>query len=101
LTIAVWGSARCGSSVVLSALAVHAGEALSADQLAEASWGETPPASWPEQIQGSVLRLRRMLRVAAIETTAAGYRLTVAGDELDSHRFEAFDRPRAGVGGRW
>jgi DNA-binding SARP family transcriptional activator len=51
-------------------------------------WGETPPASWPKQIQGSVLRLRRTLGAAAIETTSAGYRLTVADDELDCRRFE-------------
>ena len=75
--------------VVLSALAVHAGEVLAADQLAEASWGETPPSSWPKQIQGSVLRLRRNLGSAAIETTAAGYRLTVPAEDVDCGQFEA------------
>ena len=74
--------------VVLSALAVNAGEVLSADQLAEALWGETPPASWPKQIHGSVLRLRRTLGAAAIETTSAGYRLTAGDDDLDRHHFE-------------
>jgi DNA-binding SARP family transcriptional activator len=74
--------------VVLSALAVRAGDVLSADQLAEASWGETPPASWPKQIQGSVLRLRRSLGAGSIETTPAGYRLTATAEELDIYRFE-------------
>ena len=75
--------------VVLSALAVRAGEVVSADQLAEASWGESPPSSWPKQIQGSVLRLRRTLGAGVIETTATGYRLTVPADDFDCHRFEA------------
>ena len=74
--------------VVLSALAVRAGDVLSADQLAEASWGETPPSSWPKQIQGSVLRLRRALGAESIATTTAGYRLTVANGDLDCRRFE-------------
>ena len=74
--------------VILSALAINAGEVLSADQLAAASWSEAPPASWPKQIQGSVLRLRRTLGAGAIETTPSGYRLTVSADELDTHQFE-------------
>ena len=74
--------------VVLSALAVRSGDVLSADQLAEALWGETPPGSWPKQIHGSVLRLRRSLGAGVIETTSAGYRLAVGDGELDCHRFE-------------
>jgi DNA-binding SARP family transcriptional activator len=32
--------------VVLAALAVRPGEVVSAEQLADALWGERPPASW-------------------------------------------------------
>ena len=74
--------------VVLSALAVRSGEVLSADQLAEALWGETPPASWPKQIHGWVLGCGARFGAGLIETTPAGYRLTVGDGELDCHRFE-------------
>jgi DNA-binding SARP family transcriptional activator/WD40 repeat protein len=74
--------------VVLSALAVRSGEVMSADQLAEAVWGEEPPPSWPKIVQGCVLRLRRTLGHEAIETTSGGYRLVAGGDELDTERFE-------------
>ena len=75
--------------VVLSALAVHSGDVLSADRLADALWGEDPPPSWPKVVQGSVARLRRALGRAAVETTSGGYRLTLAEDEVDVRRFEA------------
>jgi DNA-binding SARP family transcriptional activator len=82
--------------VVLSALAVQAGEVVAADRLAEALWGEEPPPSWRKIVQGCVLRLRKALGPSLIETTAAGYRLTIAADELDSGRFEQLvDRGRS------
>jgi DNA-binding SARP family transcriptional activator/WD40 repeat protein len=74
--------------VVLSALAVRVGEVMSADQLAEALWGEEPPPSWPKIVQGCVLRLRRTLGHEAIETSAGGYRLVANGEELDTECFE-------------
>jgi DNA-binding SARP family transcriptional activator/WD40 repeat protein len=74
---------------VLSALAVHPGEALTSDRLADALWGEEPPASWSKVVHGCVMRLRKSLGAAAIETNAGGYRLTVIGDDLDTQRFEA------------
>ena len=75
--------------VVLSALALHAGDVLSAEQLADALWGDAPPASWPKVVQGCVARLRRTLGRGAVETTNAGYRLTLADDEIDVRRFES------------
>jgi DNA-binding SARP family transcriptional activator/WD40 repeat protein len=74
---------------VLTALAVHPGEVMTSDRLADALWGEEPPASWSKVVHGCVMRLRKSLGPAAIETTAGGYRLTVAGDDLDTQRFEA------------
>jgi DNA-binding SARP family transcriptional activator len=73
---------------VLAALAVRE-DGLASDQLADAVWGDGPPASWPKQVQICVMRLRRALGPHAIETTAGGYRLAVSGEELDTHRFEA------------
>ena len=74
---------------VLTALAVHPGEVMTTDRLADALWGEEPPASWSKVVHGCVMRLRRSLGRAAIETAAGGYRLAVNGDDLDTQRFEA------------
>jgi WD40 repeat protein/DNA-binding SARP family transcriptional activator len=73
--------------VVLAALALQPGEAASAERLADALWGETPPPSWPKVIQGCVVRLRRSLGAGAIATTRQGYRLDLPGDEVDAQRF--------------
>jgi WD40 repeat protein/DNA-binding SARP family transcriptional activator len=76
-------------TLVLAALALAGDESLSADQLSEVVWGETPPASWHKNLQTCVVRLRKVLGPAAIETTGHGYRLTLAVDAVDARRFEA------------
>jgi DNA-binding SARP family transcriptional activator/WD40 repeat protein len=73
---------------VLQALVASHGEVVSADQLADAVWGERPPASWRKNLQGCVMRLRRLLGDEAIETLPQGYRLAVGGDDVDAGRFE-------------
>ena len=73
---------------VLQALAASHGEVLSADQLADAVWGDHPPASWRKNLQGCVMRLRRLLGDEAIETLPQGYRLAVGRDDVDAGRFE-------------
>lgn len=75
--------------VVLAALAVRAGQPVSTDQLADALWGDSPPASAAKILQGCVVRLRKALGTDAIETLAHGYRLAVPADDLDTRRFEA------------
>ena len=85
---------------VLSALAVHPGEVLSAEQLAEVLWQDTPPATWPKVIQGCVVRLRKLLGTGSIETLPSGYRLTLAHDQIDAQRFErATERGRSLLNG--
>src|SRR5262245_58495652 len=74
--------------IALCVLAVHPGRVVSADQFAEALWGENLPASWPKQVQICVGRLRKVLATGAIETVPGGYRLTLDGDDIDVHRFE-------------
>ena len=74
--------------VVLAALALRRGEAVSAEHLADALWGERPPASWTKVVQGCVVRLRKVLGARAIETAPQGYRLAVPVDEVDAQRFE-------------
>jgi DNA-binding SARP family transcriptional activator len=74
--------------VVLAALVVRFGEAVPPDRLAEALWVGVPPRTWPKVVQGCVLRLRRTLGASAIETTEAGYRLTLARVDVDTQQFE-------------
>jgi DNA-binding SARP family transcriptional activator/WD40 repeat protein len=74
--------------VVLSALVVRAGESISTEALADALWGETLPASWAKVLQGCVVRLRKRLGGAAIQSAANGYRLALSEDELDHKIFE-------------
>ncbi len=81
--------------VVLEALAACRGQALGTDALAEAVWGESRPASWSKNLQGCVMRLRKVLGPQAIDTLPEGYRLTLSGDEVDAARFERLvDRSR-------
>jgi WD40 repeat protein/DNA-binding SARP family transcriptional activator len=74
--------------VVLAALALRRGEPVSAEHLADALWGERPPASWAKVVQGCVVRLRKVLGASAIVTEPEGYRLVLPVDELDAQRFE-------------
>src|SRR3954465_5616452 len=74
--------------VVLAALALHPGDVVSAERLADGLWGDAPPASWQKVVQGAVMRLRRVLGRSAVETTSDGYRLTVPNDDIDVCRFE-------------
>jgi WD40 repeat protein/DNA-binding SARP family transcriptional activator len=74
--------------VVLAALALRRGEAVSAEQLADALWGERPPASWAKVVQGCVVRLRKLVGAAAIVTEPEGYRLVLPVDDVDAQRFE-------------
>ncbi len=82
-------SARLGTRdrVVLAALAMHPGEVLSVEQLADAIWGEDPPSSWSKNLQGCISRLRKLLGPDLIETAGQGYRLLVAGDTVDAEEF--------------
>ena len=73
---------------VLSALCVQTGQAVPAEALADAVWGQAPPTSWGEVVQGSVMRLQRAVGSAAIETTAGGYRIVLTEGQLDTVEFE-------------
>ena len=74
--------------VVLAVLAMRTGELVSADQLADALWSEVPPPTWHKALQGSVVRLRKVLGASAIETVEHGYRLTLSASEVDALEFE-------------
>jgi len=74
---------------VLAALALRRGEAVSAEQLADALWGERPSASWAKVVQGCVVRLRKLVGAAAIVTEPEGYRLVLPVDEVDAPALRA------------
>ncbi|MEU8813742.1 BTAD domain-containing putative transcriptional regulator [Actinoplanes sp. NPDC048796] len=81
--------------LVLGLLLAHAGQVVSADELADALWGEHPPPSYRVQLQGMVSDLRRRLaaggdRAAApILTRPPGYLVRVSGDSFDLAQFRA------------
>jgi DNA-binding SARP family transcriptional activator/WD40 repeat protein len=89
--LAVDGSGRLGprDRAILQALAVRQGGTVTADELADAVWGDHPPASAHKNLQSCIVRLRKALGSGAIETTDQGYRLDVPADEVDTWRFEA------------
>lgn len=84
----VAGPLRHHDRVVLTALAARPGDVVSADRLADALWGDSPPETWSKVVQGCIMRLRKVLGVGAIETTPHGYRLTLAADDVDTKRFQ-------------
>jgi WD40 repeat protein/DNA-binding SARP family transcriptional activator len=76
---------------ILAALVVCRGNAVSADVL----WPDRPPTSWAKMLQNGVVRLRKLLGAAAIETHQRGYCLVLPADEIDARRFERLvDRAR-------
>ncbi len=72
----------------MGALTVRIGESLSVASLAAAVWGDDPPASWSHVIRGCIMRLRRLVAPARVETTPHGYRLSRENIEVDAERFE-------------
>ena len=73
---------------MLTALALHEGEVVSGEQLADALWGDAVPASWNKVVQGCIVRLRKALGPGSIDTDPHGYRLVLAPDDIDARQFE-------------
>ena len=88
LTVDDSGALGRRDRIILEALVVRAGRPVSTDQLADALWGDRPPASAAKNIQGCVVRLRKLLGQEAILTSSSGYRLDLPADEVDVQRFE-------------
>jgi DNA-binding SARP family transcriptional activator len=74
--------------VVVSALALRPGERVDAEVLAEALWGDRPPASAAKVVHGCVSRIRKALGSEAIETVAGGYRVRSDQVDIDRQHFE-------------
>jgi predicted ATPase/DNA-binding SARP family transcriptional activator len=74
---------------LLVGLIVHAGEAVSSDEIIDIVWGETPPQSAPKLIQVYVSQLRKALpNDLTIETRGGGYAVMLDPGSLDAARFE-------------
>jgi DNA-binding SARP family transcriptional activator len=78
--------------LVLGALAARLDKAVAVESLATAVWGEELPASWTKIVPGCIMRLRRTIAPAKIETTPVGYRLAAADIDLDAEEFERLVR---------
>jgi len=73
---------------LLTWLALDAGHRVSVETLFDLLWADEPPAA--NALQSLVSRLRRVLDDSdVIESVAGGYRLQLARDRVDAHRFEA------------
>ena len=76
---------------LLAILLVRANQIVSADALIDELWGERPPESATNMVQGYVSRLRKLLSNSdgdVIVQVSGGYVLRVEADRVDSHRFE-------------
>ncbi|MBW8793024.1 MAG: tetratricopeptide repeat protein [Streptomyces sp.] len=76
---------------LLTLLLLDAGRPVSTRRLTDGLYGAEPPAGAANALQSQISRLRRRLAPhAEIEATATGYRVAVAPDTVDAHRFEAW-----------
>lgn len=73
---------------VLAMLLLRAGQVVPARVLVDAVWGERPPVSSGNLLQGYISDLRKELGRESIRTTDPGYRLHVPADAFDLRRFE-------------
>jgi DNA-binding SARP family transcriptional activator len=74
--------------LVLAVLLDHANETVGTDELIDAVWGEAPPPTARKTLQVYVSRLRHVLHEGTIVARGDGYRLQVAPEQVDAHRFE-------------
>lgn len=80
--------------VVLTALAVDAGQVLAMDSLVDRVWGAQPPPGARRTLHSHISRIRRLLDEAGVAEPhktlrheRGGYRLQIGKDQVDMHRF--------------
>jgi DNA-binding SARP family transcriptional activator len=87
-----WTTIRAAQPrIVLAVLLTQTGQVVSADRLVDELWGEHPPRTALNTIQGYVARLRKLLGdepETRLLTRDRGYLLEIADGSLDSHVFE-------------
>ncbi|MFF4364492.1 BTAD domain-containing putative transcriptional regulator [Streptomyces sp. NPDC001594] len=91
--------------IVLATLAMHSGVTVSAERLAEAAWGDSPPATARAQVQALVSALRRALARAGaepqpLETQGSGYLLSQTTLRCDLWQFTEQVRQGRGAAAR-
>ncbi|MGC7095148.1 BTAD domain-containing putative transcriptional regulator [Amycolatopsis lurida] len=72
---------------VLAALLVDANRTVPLDRIADRVWGERPPHRVLSTLRSYLSRLRQVLGPDVIERGPLGYRLVVAPERLDLHRY--------------
>ena len=80
--------------ILLALLLVNRGRQVSADRIASALWGDEPPRSAANLVQGYVRDLRRRIGTAGVVTIRGGYRLDVPRESVDAECFEELVRAR-------
>jgi DNA-binding SARP family transcriptional activator len=76
---------------LLAALVLAEGRFRTVDELVDALWGETPPASGAKLVQVYVSQLRKSLpERVRIVTGSGSYALDAPPDAVDARRFERF-----------
>ena len=82
---------------MLAFLLLHANEVVSTDRLIDDLWGDSPPESAANMLQGYVSHLRKTLEPGRgrgehelLVSRAPGYTLQIRSDQLDAERFERF-----------
>src|SRR5690349_6699459 len=73
---------------ILALLLCQPSTVVPASRLVDGLWGEDPPVSAANLVQGYVSGLRKALGKDAIETRGGGYVVHVAPDALDLQQFE-------------
>ncbi|MFB9332147.1 AfsR/SARP family transcriptional regulator, partial [Actinoplanes octamycinicus] len=87
-TAAGWSGVRAAQPrAVLALLLVEAGRTVSVDRLVDELWGDRPPRTARNTVQGYVMRLRRAVG-GPLLTRERGYELVIGDDDLDSAVFE-------------
>ena len=74
---------------VLAHLLLSANRLVAGEKLMDALWGEEPPPSARNTLQGYIKRLRKVVGAERIEHAAGGYLLRADAAELDLLRFES------------
>ena len=80
---------------VLTALVIHANHVVSRDQLIDAVWGESAPASAVNGLHTYIAGLRRVLepdrarrgKGQLLVASGSGYRLLLTAEQIDLHQF--------------
>ena len=80
---------------LLATLLLNAGTVVSSSRLIDALWGENPPTTATNTLQGHISKLRRKLAAAGadvLRSAPRGYVLEIPPEEFDLARFEVLAR---------